>query len=91
MKKMDVHGAVEILRTFIFGAFQIIFPMMVVSLVIAVFFGILQAVMQVQEQTLTFFPKLVGLVLVLYFLGPWMFQKIVEIVTDYYQSITTLM
>lgn len=88
---MDAHGAIEILRTFILGAFQVILPMMIVSLVIAILFGVLQAVMQVQEQTLTFFPKLVGLVAVLFFLGPWMFQKMTENVADFYQSITTLM
>ena len=88
---MDVHGAIEIIRTLILGAFQVVLPMMVVSLVIAVLFGVLQAIMQVQEQTLTFFPKLVGLVLVLFIMGPWMFQKMIETVTDYYQSITTLM
>ena len=88
---MDAQGAVEILRTFILGAFQVVLPLMIVSLVIAVLFGVLQAIMQVQEQTLTFFPKLVGLILVLYFLGPWMFQKMTESVTEFYQSITTLM
>ena len=88
---MDVHGATEILRTLILGAFQVVLPMMVVSLVIAVLFGVLQAIMQVQEQTLTFFPKLVGLVLVLFIMGPWMFQKMTETITDYYQSIITLM
>ena len=88
---MDVHGAVEILRTYILGGFQVVLPMMVVSLVIAVVFGVLQAIMQVQEQTLTFFPKLVGLIAVLYFLGPWMFQKMTENVTDFYQTISTLM
>lgn len=88
---MDTNGAVELLRMYVLGGFQIIFPMMVVSLVIAVVFGIIQAVMQIQEQTLTFFPKLVGLVIVLFILGPWMFQSIVEKVNDYYHSIITLM
>lgn len=88
---MDVNGTVELLRTYILGGFQIILPMMVVSLVIAVVFGVLQAVMQVQEQTLTFFPKLLGLLAVLYFLGPWMFQKMVESYEDFVRTITTLM
>lgn len=88
---MDVHGTVEILRTYIIGGFEVILPMMVVSLVIAVVFGIIQSMMQVQEQTLTFFPKLVGLVAVLYYLGPWMFQKMTETYKDYIDTITTLM
>lgn len=88
---MDAHGTVELLRTFIIGGFEIIVPMMVVSLVVAVVFGVLQAVMQVQEQTLTFFPKLVGLVAVLYFLGPWMYEKMIEVYQDYFFTITTLM
>jgi flagellar biosynthesis protein FliQ len=88
---MDVIGSIELLRTYIFGSFQVIMPMMVVSLVIAVVFGVLQAVMQVQEQTLTFFPKLVGMIVVLYLLGPWMFEKMSELVLDYYHTIITLM
>lgn len=88
---MDVSGTVELLRHYIMGGFQIIFPMMVVSLVVAVLFGVLQAVMQVQEQTLTFFPKLLGLLAVLYFLGPWMYEKMVENYLDYTYTINSLM
>jgi flagellar biosynthetic protein FliQ len=49
-------------------------PILVVSLALGVLVGILQAVTSVQEQTLSFVPKLFAAGLVLVLLGPWMLR-----------------
>jgi flagellar biosynthesis protein FliQ len=47
-------------------------PFLLAAMVIGLFVSVLQAVTQVNESTLTFIPKLVGLTVVLIFMAPWM-------------------
>ncbi|MCL4294715.1 MAG: flagellar biosynthesis protein FliQ [Anaerolineae bacterium] len=52
-------------------------PMLGISLLIGLIISLFQAVTQINEMTLTFVPKLVGLALVLLALGPWMLEQAV--------------
>ena len=45
---------------------------LIVSLGVGLLLSVFQAATQIQEQTLTFVPKLIALCLVLFFCGPWM-------------------
>jgi flagellar biosynthetic protein FliQ len=47
-------------------------PILGVSLLVGLLVSIFQAMTQIQEQTLTFIPKVVAVVAVLLLLGPWM-------------------
>lgn len=84
---MDINSVIDLSRMLIFNGLQVIAPALIVSLVVAVIVGIVQAVMQIQEQTLSFFPKLISLFFVFYYLGPWMFDKMINLVKEYVQSI----
>lgn len=52
-------------------------PPVLAAMVVGLVISILQATTQIQEQTLTFVPKLVTIVLVLAFVGPQMFEQLV--------------
>jgi len=52
--------------------------------------SIFQAVTSIQEQTLTFIPKIIALGLIIVVLGPWMLRQIVDYTENLYQSIPTL-
>jgi flagellar biosynthesis protein FliQ len=52
-------------------------PILVVSIVVGLIISIFQATTQIQEQTLTFVPKLVAAAVVGLFAGPWMLQTVV--------------
>jgi flagellar biosynthetic protein FliQ len=52
-------------------------PMLVAGLVIGLAISIFQAVTQIQEQTLSFIPKVVALVAVVAIAGPWMLDTLV--------------
>ena len=58
-------------------------PMLLAGLIIGLIVSIFQAATQINEQTLSFIPKLVGIFVVLIVLGPWM----LTILTDYMRSI----
>ena len=56
-------------------------------LVVGLLISVLQAVTQIQEQTLSFIPKILGLVAVVAIAGPWMLGTIVTWTTELWQQI----
>jgi flagellar biosynthetic protein FliQ len=61
-------------------------PPVVSAMLIGLVISILQATTQVQEQTLTFVPKLVTIVVMLALLGPWMLSQLVTFASTIYDS-----
>ena len=57
-------------------------PIVGVALVVGLLISLVQATTQIQEQTLTFVPKLAAVVLSLVFLGSWMLMEMVRF-TEY--------
>ena len=53
-------------------------PLLLGILVVGVLIGIVQAATSVQEMTLSFIPKLIILVLLLFFIGNWQISVLVE-------------
>lgn len=49
-------------------------PLLVSALLVGLLVSVLQAATQIQEQTLSFIPKLMALVVALVVMGPWMLQ-----------------
>jgi flagellar biosynthesis protein FliQ len=64
-------------------------PALIITLVIGVAVSIVQTVTQIQEQTLTFVPKLIGVALVLVVGGNWMIRELVGWVTQLWNAIPT--
>lgn len=53
-------------------------PMLLVALVLGLLVSILQAATQINEMTLSFIPKILGVFFVLMLLGPWMLSTLVD-------------
>ena len=62
-------------------------PMLTVGLIIGLIISIFQAVTQVQEMTLTFVPKIVGVLLALVAALPWMLNTMVTYTHNLFSSI----
>jgi len=71
-------------------AMKIALPILLVSLVLGLMVSVFQAVTQIQEQTLSFIPKIVGLGVVLIVLGPWMLGQIMTWTEELYGQIPAL-
>ena len=65
-------------------------PILIISLVVGLIISIFQATTLIQEQTLTFVPKLIAIILVLVLGGPWMLNKLVMLTNELFQSISTI-
>ncbi|MFS2019216.1 flagellar biosynthesis protein FliQ [Massilia sp. GER05] len=58
-------------------------PLLLVALVIGLVVSIFQAATQINEQTLSFIPKLIGVFIALVLAGPWM----ITVMTDYMRTL----
>ena len=65
-------------------------PMLLTSLIIGIFISLFQAATQINETTLTFIPKIVGVSLVLALLGSWMAQQVLGFTSQLFRSLPTL-
>jgi len=62
-------------------------PMLVTALVIGLLVSILQAATQINEMTLSFIPKLLGIVVALVVAGPWLITYFTDYVRRLFESI----
>ena len=60
-------------------------PMLLVSLVVGLVISIFQTVTSIQEQTLTFVPKLLAIFLTLMLVGNWILTNLREFITELFQ------
>jgi flagellar biosynthetic protein FliQ len=70
--------------------FEVAGPILLVGLVIGLAVSLFQAVTQIQEQSLSFIPKILGLAAVIIILGPWMLDRLVDYVTNLWVAIPSL-
>lgn len=84
---MTVDTAVELCRNAVMLTLAVSLPVMLAAMAIGLLISIGQAVTQLQEQTLSFVPKLVTMVLVLLYTLPWALTLLVEYATHLYRGI----
>jgi flagellar biosynthetic protein FliQ len=71
-------------------ALKIAGPLLLVGLVVGLLVSVFQAVTQIQEQSLSLIPKIVGVAVVIMVLGPWMLGQLVSYTTALYTSIPSM-
>ncbi len=65
-------------------------PMLLVALAVGLLVGVFQAATQINEQTLSFIPKLLAMAATLAFAGPWMLKLIVGYTRELFEAIPML-
>ena len=65
-------------------------PLLLVGLTIGLLVSIFQAVTSIQEQSLSFIPKIIGVAVLLVVLGPWMLHQLVSYTQNLFESIPSL-
>lgn len=78
---MTPEQAVDIVREALMVGLMIATPILAVGLVIGLIVSIFQAVTQIQEQTLSFVPKIIGMAVVTIAIVPWAYLKMAEFAT----------
>jgi len=75
---MNVDQATDLIRHTLLLALTISAPMLLIGLAVGIIVSLFQAVTQIQEQTLTFIPKIAAMTVAAIVLMPWIAQRLLE-------------
>jgi flagellar biosynthesis protein FliQ len=84
---MTVDQAAELTRNAVVLVLMLGAPIMLMAIVVGLAISILQAVTQLQDQTLSFVPKIIAMALAGLLLLPWMMRRVVEYATEIFNNI----
>jgi len=84
---MEMSAAIDVFRLFIWSMFEILAPVLIITFLVAVIMGAIQAMMQIQEQTLSFLPKMLVMFGIFYYMAPWMLEKIVQLMAAHIENV----
>lgn len=87
---MSDASVIEIAVQGIILATKLAAPILLVTLFIGLGVGLIQSATQIQEQTLTFVPKLAGVALVILLAGHWMLAEVQGFTTNLFDMIPSL-
>lgn len=87
---MTPETVIDVLRRALEMGALVAAPVILVSLVAGVAVSVLQATTQINDSTLVFVPKIVGVVVVLFLLGPWMLQVYIDFTRQTIQNLHLL-
>lgn len=79
---MSIDMVMEIANEALYTIILTSAPLLLVSLVIGLIVSIFQTVTSIQEQTLTFVPKILGVFLSMMLLGHWMLTQLTTLITN---------
>ncbi len=87
---MNLETAIELFRQAIFNALALVSPILITTIVVGLAISLVQAVTSIQEQTLSFAPKLFAVGLVLVLSSGFLMTTLMEFTINVYQRIPTI-
>jgi len=87
---MDTSSVIDLAREAMWVTIMVSAPLLAVVLVIGVLIGIVQVATSINEMTLSFIPKLVGLALAIVICGNWQIAILVDYARGMFQRIPAL-
>lgn len=85
---MSIDTVVQIANQALFLIIKTAAPVLLVSLIVGLIISIFQTVTSIQEQTLTFVPKIVGVFLTLMLIGAWMLNNLSGFMIELWTNFT---
>ena len=87
---MNAGYVMDLSREVIWTIVKVAAPLLIISLIIGLIVSVLQTISSIQEQTLTFVPKFLAIMLVLVLFGGWMLNTVSELLKDIMAQIPTI-
>lgn len=85
---MSETFVVSIGKQAVMTALTVAAPVLIISMVVGLLISLFQAVTQIQEQTLTFVPKMLAIIVAFIILGPWMLQTLIQFIQTMLNNIS---
>ena len=80
--QMDAGTVINIARQTIWVIVETAVPVLLVSMVVGLVISLFQTLTSIQEQTLTFVPKLIAILLTIMIIGSWMLNQITGLMNN---------
>lgn len=87
---MDDTLILELTNKTLITSAMISVPILIPGLVVGILVSIFQAITQINEQTLTFVPKLIALIVTYLLVGGWIMQYVVDFTREIFNKIPEL-
>lgn len=87
---MDTGQVMDIALNAMTVAIMVASPILAVSIIVGLAVSIFQATTHIQEQTLTFVPKVLSIVGVILLFGSWMLSVLTTFVTDLFTNMNNM-
>lgn len=84
---MDEAVFLNIFQKFLVLILQMSAPVLLITIIVGLIISIIQSVTQIQEQTLTFVPKIFAGIIILIITMPWMISTFVSVVNEMFEYI----
>lgn len=85
---MSETDVINLLRESIWLTIKLSSPMLILGMVVGLVISIIQTTTSIQEQTLTFVPKLVAILLSIIYFAGWLIQTIVDYTVEIMEKIS---
>lgn len=79
------ESSIELIRQTLLITLKIAVPLLLAGMIIGLIISLIQSITSIQDQTLTFVPKIVGVILIAIVLLPWIIGRIVVFTADMLQ------
>ncbi|KAF5080032.1 MULTISPECIES: flagellar biosynthesis protein FliQ [Acetobacterium] len=86
---MSTGDLIGIFRDAIFTGMKVAGPILLISMLVGLIISIIQAATSINEQTMTFVPKLIITALLMIIAGGWMLQQMMDLVFRIFELIAT--
>ena len=83
---MSQQDVINIARNTIWVIIETSMPLLLVSMIVGLIISLFQTLTSIQEQTLTFVPKLIAIFVALMIMGSWLMNTIVEYMTQLWSN-----
>lgn len=87
---MNLEIAVDILQTMIFKSLVLVAPFLLTAIVIGIAISIIQTVTSIQDQTLTFVPKILGIGIVGIIIANWVIASLSDFTASFFIRIAEM-
>ena len=75
---LSLQQAIDLIREAMLMSLLIVGPILAIGMLIGLIISLIQAITQIQEQTLAFVPKIFAMAIAVIFVMPWMFQRLID-------------
>ena len=87
---MTIDQSIDVVKNLMMLCLKVALPFLLSAMIIGLFVSFFQAITSLQEQTLTFVPKALGVVVIVFVLFPWVTNIMLDYTTEVFNRMSQM-